>query len=73
MEKIIIKTAGTVSISLMEVAPASGNAAAIFASAGPTAAPDIIVSNDSDKIVGLIMRFTIYPPSWLLKQSLQFG
>jgi len=54
-EKIIIKIAGTVSISLMEVGLASGNAVAIFANAGPTAAPDIIVSKDSDRIVGLII------------------
>jgi hypothetical protein len=60
IEKIIIKIAGTVSMNLTEVGLDSGKAMAIFARSGAIAAPDITVSSDNDRIVGLIIGCTGY-------------
>jgi hypothetical protein len=58
---MIINTAGKVRISLIEVGLTAGKAAAILASAGATAAPDITVNKDSDKIVGLSILLISLP------------
>ena len=59
IEKIIIKIAGTVSMNLIEVGLDSGKAIAILAKSGAIAAPDITVSSDNDRIVGLIIGCTV--------------